>query len=47
MTVPSGSIKALDEPLDLPHVNALLRHVLAHLEGDYVYAKVELVLSIE
>lgn len=28
--VPSGSIKALDELLDLPHLDILLRNVLTH-----------------
>ena len=28
--VPSGSIKALDELLDLPHLYVLLRNVLTH-----------------
>lgn len=30
--VPSGSIKALDELLDLPHLYVLLRNVLTHRE---------------
>jgi hypothetical protein len=29
--IPSGSIKALDELLDLPHLYVLLRNVLTHL----------------
>ena len=30
VVVPSGSIKALDELLDLPHLYVLLRNVLTH-----------------
>jgi hypothetical protein len=34
MDEPSSSVKALDELLDLPHLNILFRCVLAHLEGE-------------
>lgn len=29
--LPSGRVKALDEFLDLPHLNVLLRYILTHL----------------
>ena len=37
--VPSGGIKALDELLDLPHLNVLLRGVLTHLGSRNVVNK--------
>jgi hypothetical protein len=32
MNLPSGSVKTLDELLDLPHLNVLLRCILTHLD---------------
>jgi hypothetical protein len=32
--LPSGRIKTLDEFLDLPHLNVLLRYILTHARGN-------------